>query len=100
MPCRYGEESEGHEAGILGIGVKPERCGISILAVEDDKATREVLGMFINRKYPDILLYVAEDGISGIELFKAHFPEIVITDIVMPEMDGVGMSSKIKKIKP
>lgn len=78
----------------------PERHGIAILTVEDDKATREFLGTIINRKYPGIQLYLAENGIKGVELFKAHTPDIVITDIVMPEMDGVQMSSVIKSIKP
>jgi len=80
--------------------VENERHGISILAVEDDMATREFLGLIINKKFPDISVYFAENGIRGVELFKAHTPEVVITDIVMPGMDGVEMSSMIKKIKP
>jgi YesN/AraC family two-component response regulator len=79
--------------------VKPERHGISILVVEDDKTTREFLGIIVNRKFPNLQLYFAENGNRGIELFKAYNPEIVITDIVMPEMDGAKMSSAIKTIK-
>ena len=83
----------------MGSIVEPERRRISILAVEDDKATREFLEVIINRKFPDVQIYFAENGNRGIELFKACTPEIVITDIIMPEMDGDEMSSTIKTIK-
>ena len=76
-----------------------ERHGISILAVEDDEAVRDMLGVMINRKFPDNPLYFAENGKIGIELFKAYNPEIVITDIIMPVMDGVEMASTIKTIE-
>ena len=77
-----------------------ERHGISILAVEDDKTIRDLLRIMINRKFPDTPLYFAENGNRGIELFKAYTPEIVITDIIMPEMDGIEMANTIKTIKP
>ncbi|HXE97145.1 MAG TPA: response regulator [Dongiaceae bacterium] len=79
--------------------MEPERHKISILAVEDDETVRRMLGIIINRKFPDNPLYFAENGNEGIELFKAHNPEIVITDIIMPEMDGVEMASTIKTIR-
>jgi len=80
--------------------VRSEWCELSILAVEDDKATLEFLRILINKKFPGIPLYLAENGNKGIELFKAHFPGIVVTDIIMPEMDGTEMSSAIKTLQP
>ncbi|MRR07157.1 MAG: response regulator [Deltaproteobacteria bacterium] len=79
--------------------VGPERRELSILAVEDDHATREFLRKFINRKFPENPLYLAENGNKGIELFKVHSPGIVITDVIMPEMDGVEMSNAIKMLQ-
>jgi two-component system cell cycle response regulator len=76
-----------------------KRHEISILAVEDDETIRTLLEAIIKRKFPEIPLYVAENGKRGIELFKAYDPEIVITDIIMPEMDGVEMASMIKTMK-
>ena len=76
-----------------------ERRGISILAVEDDQTVLKMLGLMINRKFPDSPLYFAENGKIGIELFKAYTPEIVITDIIMPVMDGVEMASTIKTME-
>jgi YesN/AraC family two-component response regulator len=53
----------------------------------------------ITREFPGITVYTAENGLIGLELFKDHTPEIVITDINMPVMDGIEMAGKIKAIK-
>ena len=67
----------------------------SILYVEDEKAVQEalseVLEMFCET------LYTADDGFQGLELFNKHQPDIVITDIKMPVMDGIEMAKKIKE---
>lgn len=73
---------------------------ISILYVEDEREAREVLGSILSKKYPDTNLYLAENGLLGLELFKLHRPDIVITDISMPVMNGIRMSSEIKALKP
>ena len=71
----------------------------SILIVEDDKVTGELLGTIIRRRFPQITIHLAENGLIGVELFQQHSPEIVITDINMPEMDGMEMAGKIKAIQ-
>lgn len=68
----------------------------SILYVEDEKGVREelseIIELFCNR------LHVAKDGAQGLEFYKRYKPEIVITDISMPNMDGITMSREIKKL--
>jgi YesN/AraC family two-component response regulator len=71
---------------------------ISILVVEDDKVTREVLDLMIPKKFPNVAVYTTENGSTAVELFKKHRPGIVITDIQMPEMDGIEMAGEIKSI--
>ena len=75
------------------------RPALSLLVVEDDKVARVIMSVMITRKFPDISVYDAEDGRMGLELFKEYTPDIVITDINMPEMDGIQMAGVIKSIK-
>jgi YesN/AraC family two-component response regulator len=56
-------------------------------------------GLMIARKFPDATVYFAENGRRGMELFTGHSPEIVITDIKMPVMDGLEMIGKIRELK-
>jgi PAS domain S-box-containing protein len=78
----------------------PDVSMISILYVEDEQEAREILGSILVRKYPDILILFAENGKMGLKLFKQHQPDIVITDISMPLLDGVKMAAKIKSLNP
>lgn len=77
----------------------PSHNSISLLIVEDEKVIREVMGVMISRRFPDASLYFAENGEVGVELFKKHLPEIVITDIQLPVMDGIRMAGEIKAIQ-
>jgi len=71
---------------------------ISILYVEDEPAIREGLQRFFQRRSGTI--YLAANGQEGLELFEKHRPDIVVTDIRMPVMDGLTMSRKIKELAP
>jgi len=73
---------------------------ISILLVEDEKITLVLLTTILTRRFPDVPLYTAVNGRTGLKLFEAHAPDIVITDINMPDMSGVQMAEKIRAIKP
>ena len=76
------------------------RPSISILFVEDDKTTLDIFATIIPVKYPDVTLHTANNGRAGLELFKTHMSDIVVTDINMPEMGGVQMAEKIRAINP
>jgi len=73
---------------------------VSILYVEDELDARKILGSILSLKYPNTQLFLAENGAQGLELFEKHRPNIVITDISMPIMDGFRMSSEIKALYP
>jgi len=72
---------------------------ITLLIAEDDKDAREITGLMIARQFPEITIYYAENGRIGLELFIEHTPDIVISDINMPVMDGIQMASEIRAIK-
>ncbi len=68
----------------------------SILYVEDEKEIQDELSEVLE-DFCEVL-YRADDGFQGLELFNKYTPDIVITDIRMPLMDGIEMSKKIKQI--
>ncbi|SNB47725.1 response regulator [Geobacter sp. DSM 9736] len=80
--------------------VTEEAGSISIMYVEDDAVTRELVAQTLPRKFPQHTLYTAENGRTGLELYMQHRPDIVITDINMPVMNGILMAGEIKQINP
>lgn len=70
-------------------------ANLKVLYVEDEEFHREQLGIFLKRRVGK--LYLAEDGQDGLSKFKEFNPDIVITDLKMPEMDGIEMSKEIRK---
>ena len=70
----------------------------SILFVDDDKFTRSTFSIIL-KKITDNLL-IAKNGNEGIALYSEFSPDIVISDIQMPGMNGLEMIRKIKEINP
>lgn len=79
--------------------IKPTQS-FSILLVEDEAVTLELLAIILPKKYSGVLLHTASNGRTGLDVFKTHTPDIVITDFNMPEMCGAQMVDKIRAIKP
>ena len=69
---------------------------MSILYVEDDPDIQRQLTHFLESYV--LNLYIADNGLKGLEEFQKHKPDIVITDIKMPVMDGLEMVKSIKGI--
>jgi YesN/AraC family two-component response regulator len=67
----------------------------SILYIEDDDITRTQLSQFLKSQCK--VLYTAADGQEGLTLFKQFEPDIVITDIEMPVLNGLEMAKEIRK---
>ncbi|WP_228852983.1 hybrid sensor histidine kinase/response regulator transcription factor [Aegicerativicinus sediminis] len=64
-----------------------------ILIVEDNNELREQL---VNKLSLNFQVFEAENGKQGIEKAQEIFPDIILTDLIMPEMDGMEMSRHIK----
>ncbi len=69
-----------------------------VLYVEDDPETREELQFMLAHYVAE--LYTAKNGREGLALFQQHRPDIVVTDIQMPEVNGLSMAADIKSIEP
>lgn len=70
----------------------------SLLYVEDDEHIRHQLSHFLRRRVGTF--YVATNGREGLEAFLAHKPDLIVSDILMPEMDGLQMAEQIRLIAP
>lgn len=67
-----------------------------ILYVEDEKSIRDELAEILALDFDNIL--IAENGEEGLALYKTHRPDLVISDIQMPKMDGLQMCKEILSI--
>jgi YesN/AraC family two-component response regulator len=74
--------------------------GVVLLYVEDEADARGMVSKMLVLNYPKLKLHTAENGAAGLELYREHRPDVVMTDINMPVMDGIRMSREIKLINP
>ena len=66
-----------------------------ILNVEDDKDIREGVGIYL--KSQGYQVFMASDGIEGLETLEKEEIHLAIVDIMMPRMDGITMTMKLRE---
>src|SRR5688500_7023991 len=69
-----------------------------ILVVDDEPQLMRVLRMGLKSRGYDVR--VAADGLCGLETFMDWKPDLVITDLAMPEMDGLELCRRLRAISP
>jgi len=70
----------------------------SILYVENNKGLREKLSQLLSKYFKEI--FVADDTVSGMNIFKEKRPSIIITETMLENTDGMEMIQAIKKLVP
>ncbi len=75
-----------------------KKFDIKILVVEDDDPSRFFLSKFVSKISNNT--YTAENGKEGLDIYLKEKPQIIITDVAMPQMNGIAMAQKIRKINP
>lgn len=68
---------------------------ISVLIAEDDRNIAELLQMYLEKE--GYAVTVAGDGGQGLAKFRAIKPDLVLLDVMMPVMDGITATSKIRE---
>lgn len=69
-----------------------------VLVIEDDPTARTKMGQIINKE--GFATVLAANGAEGLEIFKKEKPDIVITDLKMPEPDGMEVMHTVKRMCP
>jgi YesN/AraC family two-component response regulator len=69
---------------------------LSVLYVEDDFVTQEEVGLFLRRQVRQVA--TAMNGQEGLEQFEKERPDLIVTDIRMPVMDGFQMVRSIRSM--
>ncbi len=69
-----------------------------ILIIEDDTATREWLESLFSRN--GYVVDSATNGKEGVDLFRINPADLVVTDIVMPEKDGIETIADLRRAYP
>ena len=68
----------------------------SVLIVDDEKANIITLTHILS---PEYTIYASKNGHDAIELANKHLPDVILLDIIMPEMDGYEVLSLLKSKK-
>ncbi|MBI5508022.1 MAG: response regulator [Deltaproteobacteria bacterium] len=80
---------------VLGI-VEPEvAADATVLCAEDDARLLEGIVGILGRTYRTI---PAKDGVSALALAKEHRPDLLVTDIAMPNMDGIELAKRFREL--
>jgi len=67
----------------------------TILVVEDEKSLREaIVSILVATKYKTL---EAKNGIEGVEIALSKHPDMILLDLIMPEMDGMTALKKIRE---
>lgn len=69
--------------------------GIKILIADDNREFCELLKEFISQEDDFTLVGIANNGVEAIEIINREKPDLVVLDIIMPHLDGIGVLEKL-----
>ncbi|MEV3854136.1 two-component system response regulator CseB [Streptomyces sp. NPDC050095] len=68
---------------------------VHVLLVEDDEAIRRSVGMALERY--GYRVSAAPDGLTGLEVFREGGHDVLVLDIMLPHLDGIGLCRRIRE---
>lgn len=89
IPEKQDDEEDSTNENILN-----NEEAFSILIVEDNQELRNFLKSILSENY---IIYAAENGQQGLESALKNIPDMIISDVMMPVMDGLDMVKQIKE---
>jgi NarL family two-component system response regulator LiaR len=73
---------------------------ITIMIVDDHEMVRKGAAGYLEAQSDIVVVAEAESGLEAVNLAQEHVPDVVLMDLVMPGLDGVEATRKIKDISP
>jgi DNA-binding response OmpR family regulator len=70
----------------------------TVVIVEDDRTLASVVASYLRRAGHEVLL--AHDGETGLELVSTRLPDLVLLDVMLPEMDGLDLCARVRRQQP
>lgn len=68
---------------------------VEVLAVDDSRTMRDMIALALSSD--EFQVHLAEDGEHGLEVLDSIDPDVIITDINMPNLDGFGFIDAVRK---
>jgi excisionase family DNA binding protein len=97
IPRKAVEDLLAEQSASLEAKSKPSQGTVTVLIVEDDPVERELYRLrFSEWQFPATLL-LAENGFDGLLLAGRHAPDLILSDLSMPGMDGVRMIHHLRR---
>jgi DNA-binding response OmpR family regulator len=87
------EVKSSHSPAVAGDPRSP-----AVLVIDDDKSLLHSLEALLGSY--GIRIAMARDGLEGLKLFRKISPAVVLTDIIMPEQDGIGTIMQMRRERP
>lgn len=69
--------------------------GKKILVVDDEVKILNMIKTYLEKE--GFIVFSAEDGKTALELFKKHEPDLMVLDLMLPEMDGFDICKSVRQ---
>jgi len=84
------------EEGLLGTLEQLDRSVKSIAILEDDASASRLLRRILHAR-GDYQIFEASDGKSGLEIIRSEQPDLILLDLMMPDLDGFGVLETLRE---
>lgn len=72
---------------------------VKVLLVDDNQQFSEILGDYLKEKAEIEVVGTAHDGWEGLEKIEKLNPDVVVLDMIMPKLDGIGVLDRLQNLK-
>lgn len=80
----------------MAAGSTPGSGNAKVLIIEDSKHYQKLASMLLRNDFPELEIFVADDGFAGLAMAGQLQPELLIVDILLPGMDGATLIASLR----